>query len=191
MIAQNYLEDQKKEHDPSGPDSLSMDECSEFAVDLVTNSDTVLHNGDFRRWPQTACSAPYPPAMVKTRWILSWPVVWKLQTLLSQCTFLSDHLLLTLQVVVSCPFDDHQASGVFVSTLQLLQPADRLLPSVAPLFNFTGGVDHYTDDFNKALPAAIKFSAPLVVKQRTTKRSARWFDKDPRTLKQSSSKLGC
>ena len=158
MIAHNYLEDQKRSMgSPTGP-RLFMDECSEFAADLVKNSDSVLLIGDFRQLVQRpTLNGGNTLDLVLTRGVDTSHLVavyLKLKYTYRYTSVLSDRFLLALHVVVSCPCDDHQASptAVVVSTLQL---RDKLPSSLAPLSNFRGCVDRFTDDFNTALPAAI------------------------------------
>jgi hypothetical protein len=63
--------------------------------------------------------------------------------------------------------------------------ADKLPGSLAPLCNYSGSVECLTDDLNIALSAAIDSVAPLVIKKRSLKKPAPWFNAETLTLKRS------
>ena len=90
----------------------------------------------------------------------------------SYTSALSDHFLLTFQVVVSCPCDDAQTafSCRRITPATTTAMADKLPPSLAPLCNYWGSVDCLTDELNNALSAAIDYVAPLVIKKRSMKK---------------------
>ena len=80
---------------------------------------------------------------------------------------LSDHSLLTFQVVVSCPCDDHQAdfSCRRITPATTSAMADKLPLSLAPLCNCRGCVECLADELSNVLSAAIdpveKTSSPV------------------------------
>ena len=104
---------------------------------------------------------------------------------------LSDHGLLTFQVVISCPRDDRQASYSCrrITPATTIAMADKLPLLLAPLADLRGSVVSLADGFNAALSAAIDSIAPLVVKKRKEKRPAPWFNDDTRILKKDCRKL--
>ena len=100
---------------------------------------------------------------------------------------LSDHFLLTFQVVVSCPCEDQQATfscrRITPTTITVM--ADKLPHSLAPLCNYRGSVEFLTDDLNNALSAAIDSVVPLMIKKQSLKKPAPWFNAETGTLKRS------
>ena len=70
---------------------------------------------------------------------------------------LSDHSLLTFQVVVSCPCDDHQAafSCRRITPATTSAMADKLPLSLAPLCNCRGSVECLADEHSNVWSAAI------------------------------------
>ena len=99
---------------------------------------------------------------------------------------LSDNFLLTFQVVVSCPYDDCQAT---YSCHRITPATTAAMADNLPLSHYEGSVDRLTDDFNIVLSSASDPAAPLIFKKGTTKRPTLWFDEDTHTLKQSCRKL--
>ena len=63
--------------------------------------------------------------------------------------------------------------------------ADKLPCSLAPLCNYSGSLKCLTDYLNNALSSAIDSVAPLVIKKRSLKKTAPWFNEETHTLKQS------
>ena len=88
---------------------------------------------------------------------------------------LSDHSLLTFQVVVSCPCDDHQAafSCRRITPATTSAMADKLPLSLAPLCNCRGSVECLADELSNVWSAAID----------PVEKTAPWFNVETRTLK--------
>uniref|UniRef100_A0A8C5CCP5 Reverse transcriptase domain-containing protein n=2 Tax=Gadus morhua TaxID=8049 RepID=A0A8C5CCP5_GADMO len=192
---------------PPGPYSVFLDEFSDFAADLATYSDNILLIGDFNIHVNN-------PSDALTRAFLSITDTLGFKQLVQQPTHiggntldlvltrgvdisqlvvssytsaLSDHFLLTFQVVVSCPCDDQQATfscrRITPATITAME--DKLSGSLAPLCNYSGSVECLTDDLNIALSVAIDSVAPYVTKKRTLKKPAPWFDAETRILKRN------
>ena len=196
---------------PPGPYSIFMDEFSEFAADVVTHSDNVLLIGDFNIHVNNSSDSlakaflsimdtfgfkqhvqqPTHTGGNTLDLILTRGVEITDLCVSPYTSALSDHCLLTFQVVVSCPRDDRQAtySCRRITPATTIAMADKLPLLLAPLADFRGSVVSLTDGFNIALSSAIDSVAPLVVKKRKGKRPAPWFNGDTRTLKQNCRKL--
>uniref|UniRef100_A0A8C5AGF3 Reverse transcriptase domain-containing protein n=1 Tax=Gadus morhua TaxID=8049 RepID=A0A8C5AGF3_GADMO len=192
---------------PPGPYSVFLDEFSDFAADLATYSDNILLIGDFNIHVNN-------PSDALTRAVLSITDTLGFKQLVQQPTHiggntldlvltrgvdisqlvvssytsaLSDHFLLTFQVVVSCPCDDQQATfscrRITPATITAME--DKLSGSLAPLCNYSGSVECLTDDLNIALSVAIDSVAPYVTKKRTLKKPAPWFNAETCILKRN------
>ena len=79
----------------------------------------------------------------------------------SYTSSLSDHFLLTFQVVVSCPYDDRQAT---YSCRRITPATTAAMEDKLPLCHYRGSMDRLMDDFNTALSSAIDSTAPLTIK---------------------------
>ena len=176
---------------PPGPYSVFVDEFSDFAADLATYSDNILLIGDFNihvNNPSDALERAFL-SITDTLGFKRHPTHIGGSTLdlvltrgvdISQLVVspytsaLSDHFLLTFQVVVSCPCDDQQAtfSCRRITPATITAMADKLPRSLAPLCNYRGSVEFLTDDLNNALSAAIDSVAPLVIKKRSRKKNS-------------------
>ena len=193
---------------PPGPYSVFVDDFSEFVADLATYSDNVLLMGDFNihvNNPSDSLAKAFL-SIIDTfgfKQHVQQPTHTGGNTLdlvltrgveihVSPYTSaLSDHCLLTFQVVVSNPRADRQAtySCRHTTPATTTAMADKLPLLLAPLADFRGSVDSLIDWFNTALSAAIDSAAPLVVKKGRGKRPAPWFNEDTRTFKQDCRKL--
>ena len=88
-------------------------------------------------------SSSAQPTLVEKHWSSSWPTVDISDLVVSPTSALSDHSLLTFQVVVSCPCDDHQAtfSCRCITPATTTAMAGKLPLSLAPLCNYRSSID--------------------------------------------------
>jgi len=151
---------------PPGPYSNFVDEFSEFAADVATYSDNVLLMGDSNIHVNNPCDS-LAKAFLSIRDTFGFKQHVQLPThtggntldlvltrgfeIIDSCvspytSALSDHCLLTFQVVVSCPRDDRQAtySCRRITPDTTTAMADKLPLLRAPLADLRGLVDSLT-----------------------------------------------